>query len=172
MAEIEIVDEVSVDEKTAFDYISTLRSSMQYAMDNSLEAIKPLIGQSVPKNIISTLLDESDLSVLTDELAQILTLDASNRLMLLGNLNPVERAQFLISFLNGYSYKNELERHLIEQAKASMERNQKEYFLNEQMRIIKKELKLDYDDASDVKSFRDRLKTLDAPSFYNECQLC
>ncbi len=164
MAEIEIVDEVSVDEKTAFDYISTLRSSMQYAMDNSLEAIKPLIGQSVPKNIISTLLDESDLSVLTDELAQILTLDASNRLMLLGNLNPVERAQFLISFLNGYSYKNELERHLIEQAKASMERNQKEYFLNEQMRIIKKELKLDYDDASDVKSFRDRLKTLDAPS--------
>lgn len=88
--------------------------------------------------------------------------------MLLSSLNSVERGRILISALNGYSYKSELENRIIDLAKKSMEKNQKEYFLAEQLKAIKKELGVSVSEDDDVQGFMTRNEELKAPEYVHK----
>ena len=138
-AKIAVLEEPLVPENELLDIKGVLKSCLQYAIESSDKTIRALIEDSVPKHLITSVLEEESLSVMTDMLTQILKLDVQTKLMLLSTLNPAERGRILISSLNGYSYKSEIENRILDQAKRSMEKNQKEYFLSEQLKSIKKE---------------------------------
>ena len=101
-------------------------------------------------------------------LTQVLKLDFQTRLMLLSSTNPVERGRIIISALNGYSYRSELEGHILDLAKKSMEKNQKEYFLAEQLKAIKKELGVNVTEDDDIEQFKTRNQELKAPNYVHE----
>lgn len=124
-ARIQVLDEEVQSDKDVADTLSVLKSCLQYAIDSSDKTSRALIEDSVPKHLISSILEESSLSKLTDTLTQILKLDTQTKYMLLSSLNSVERGRILISALNGYSYKSELENRIIDLAKKSMERIRK-----------------------------------------------
>jgi ATP-dependent Lon protease len=54
--------------------------------------------------------------------------------------NPAERVQKLIDFINGEMEVMFIEKKIQGQVRKQMEKTQKEYYLNEQMKVIKKEL--------------------------------
>ena len=145
-----------------------LQTCLQYAMDSSESSLKILIDTSVPESIVKQVKEESDLSRLTDILVQILKLDSDVKLMLLRTLDPIERARILISSLNGYSYKSEIEGKILKEAKESMERNQKDYYLHEQMRAIKRELGISEQDDNEIEDLKVREKDLKAPAAVHE----
>lgn len=167
-ARIQVLDEEVQSDKDVADTLSVLKSCLQYAIDSSDKTSRALIEDSVPKHLISSILEESSLSKLTDTLTQILKLDTQTKYMLLSSLNSVERGRILISALNGYSYKSELENRIIDLAKKSMEKNQKEYFLAEQLKAIKKELGVSVSEDDDVQAFMTRNEELKAPEYVHK----
>ena len=54
--------------------------------------------------------------------------------------NPADRMQKLIEFINGEIEVMYIEKKIQGQVRKQMEKTQKEYYLNEQMKVIKKEL--------------------------------
>ncbi len=152
------------DQRRLKHYLDALQASLLNAMKNSRQAVRPLIDKSVPKEVLTSIEQENSLLVLTDVLTQILQLDMVDKRLLLCENNPLERAKVLISLLNGYSYREELNERICREAKISMERNQREYYLNEQLKAIKHELKVDYDEDADIEEYRQKLKALKAPA--------
>ncbi len=167
-AKIEYLQEKEVDPKKASELLSMLRSCLQYAKENTAAGREPLLPEGVPADIVNEMMSNDNLSVLTDIMAQALRLDRDTKVLLLSCSDPAERARILIAALNGISYKQEIEEHVLEQAKAAMERNQKDYLLNEQLRIIKKELGVDESYDSEVAEFRRRNDALNAPAYVHE----
>ena len=159
LAKIEILPKPTVDSVVESEYVDIIKSAFQYALDNNDENKPQIISKDMPSNLVNLIKREKGLADLTDDLAQVLAIRNDVRIMLIGTIDPLERAKIVLSILNGYSYRQELERDLLEKAKSSMERSQKEYFLNEQLRIIKKELNPN-DDFSDVDMFKSVWRTL------------
>ena len=168
LARVQVLEEKEQSAKDTQDTLSVLKSCLQYSIDSSDKTARALIEDSVPKHLITNILEESSLSRLTDMLTQILKLDNQTKFMLLSSVNPVERGRILISALNGYSYKAELENHIIDLAKKQMERNQKEYFLSEQLKAIKKELGYTISEEDDIQGFMAKNEALDAPEYVHK----
>ena len=132
------------------EYLDALQSALLYAMQHSENCARPLIDGTVPNDMVENIKNQQKLNVLTDMLCQVLTLDPAEKRQMLETLSAVERAKVLIALLNGYSYKAELDNRIREEARLSMEKNQKDYYLNEQLKAIKHELDLDIDDEDEI----------------------
>lgn len=155
--------EPKIDPVKAAHYVDALQASLLNAVKNSEAAVKGIIEKSVPNELVEDLKKEQRLNILTDVLAQILSFENADKRQLLNTIDPLQRAQILISLLNGYSYRRELEEHIKLEARRSMDQNQREYFLNEQLKAIRRELKLEGDDLSEVNEYRRKLKDFKAP---------
>lgn len=162
-AEIAILEEPQIDEKTEKEHLDALQSALLYAMQHSENCARPLIDGTVPNDMVENIKNQQKLNVLTDMLCQVLTLDPAEKRQMLETLSAVDRAKVLIALLNGYSYKAELDNRIREEARLSMEKNQKDYYLNEQLKAIKHELDLDIDDEDEIAEYKEKLKNLKAP---------
>ncbi|MBQ9274108.1 MAG: endopeptidase La [Succinivibrio sp.] len=160
---VDVLVEPKIDERVISNNLEVLKSSLDYAIENQARNSKSIIDSHVPDKVLKQLKLDNSLTRITDQLAQVLKLDHETKLMLLSNNNPLERAQILISTLNGYSYKSELEGRIVDEAKAAMERNQKEYFLHEQIKAIRRELGTEENSDMEVEEFKARDAALKAP---------
>lgn len=166
-AKVEILEKPVIDRVAESEYVDIIKSSFQYALSNKDENKESLISKDIPQDLVNLIQREQRLSDITDDLAQVLSIRNDMRIMLIGTIDPIERAKLILGILNGYSYRQELERNILEKAKISLERSQKEYFLNEQLRVIKKELNPD-SDVSDVDMFKKRMDDLDCPQIVKD----
>ena len=129
--EIEILDENIVDEKSNSELISFLRSQFE-------QYVK--LSKKIPNEVLSSLSGIEEVSRYIDSIASHLILDVGQKQQILSELDPVLRAELLIGFMD-----SELELHKVEnkirgRVKKQMEKSQREYYLNEQMKAIQKEL--------------------------------
>ncbi|MCR5085228.1 MAG: endopeptidase La [Succinivibrionaceae bacterium] len=166
-AQYSVPREKAVKDEEAQPLLTMLRACLDYAVENQgkSEITRDLIGLPQHEHIISGIRSEQSLSRASDLLLQTLTIDRDEKIEILSLLDPRERARILIARLNGYSYRSELERRMVDDAHQAMERNQKEYFLNEQLKAIKRELKIDQDDENDISELRKSLRRLKAPDY-------
>lgn len=156
-ARFELVDEPVVKKKDAHEYHEALLTSLNYAIEKSYDVVSSIVDKVIAKEAIDRVKSEHDFAVFTDLLAQILTLDSSDKRMLLETLDPIERANILLCRLNDFSYKAEVLQKVVDLARASMDKHQKEYYLSEQLKAIKKELNLDQDGFNDIEEYKQRL---------------
>ena len=129
--EIDILDENIVDEKSNSELISFLRSQFE-------QYVK--LSKKIPNEVLSSLSGIEEVSRYIDSIASHLILDVGQKQQILSELDPVLRAELLIGFMD-----SELELHKVEnkirgRVKKQMEKSQREYYLNEQMKAIQKEL--------------------------------
>ncbi len=167
-AKVEIVNEPSHPKEVLDENLETLQSAVKYAIENQDKTVHSLIESSVPTQILEQIGSETDLSKLTDVLTQMLKLDPQDKLILLRTVDPLERCRILISALNGFSYRSELEKRIVEEAKASMERNQRDYYLHEQIRAIRKELGESDNELSEIESLKAADAALEAPKYVHD----
>ena len=158
-----VVKDLEVKKKDAQEYVESLRVSLDSAIERSEDTVSSIIDNSVSSDAVARIRKETDIHILTDLLTQILVMDPSDKRMILETLDPVERANVLICRLNNYSYKAEVLQKIVDNARASMDKHQKEYFLSEQLKAIKKELSLDHDSQSDIEEYKTRLKEEQLP---------
>ncbi len=98
------------------------------------------LNKKVPSEILNTVTQIEDAGRLADTVATHLNLKLEDRQKLLEVSNPGKRLEDVFALLQAEIEVLEVEKRISGRVKKQMERSQKEYYLNEQMRAIQKEL--------------------------------
>ncbi len=105
------------------------------------------LNKKVPPEILSSLSSIDDHVRLADTIAAHLGLKISDKQKILEILDVEERIQYLMELIEGEIDLLQVEKKIRGRVKQQMERSQREYYLNEQIKAIQKELG-EMDDAA------------------------
>ncbi len=105
----------------------------------ALEGYAGASGKFSPEALVA-ISGMTDASEAADTIAANLALQQSEKQELLEAFDPVDRIRRLVLLLGREKYIAELERDIGEKVRQTVEKNQKDYFLREQMKVIQSEL--------------------------------
>jgi ATP-dependent Lon protease len=90
-----------------------------------------------------------DPSALADAVASNLSIKVADKQALLGELNPARRLEMVFAFMEGELGVLQVEKKIRSRVKRQMEKTQREYYLNEQLKAIQRELGNESDEGGD-----------------------
>ena len=111
------------------------------------------LNKKVPQEALTTVNGIEDLSHLSDVVASYVSLRLELKQSLLEIGKPEERIEKLIELINGEIDIMYIEKKIQGKVRKQMEKTQKEYYLNEQMKVIKKELGQGDETADEIEEF-------------------
>ena len=100
--------------------------------------------------------EQEEPGYLADTIAGLLNLTPPERQDVVEELNPIKRLQLVIQFLHEALERNELRDDIHNQVRESVQKTHREFYLQEQMKVIQKEL--GRDDIAEVDELRDQVK--------------
>jgi ATP-dependent Lon protease len=121
------------------------------------------LNKKVPPEMLSTVSSITEPSRLADTVVAHLTLKIEDRQRVLEIESPRERLEEVYALLQAEIDVLQMETRIRSRVKKQMERSQKEYYLNEQMRAIQKELGERDEFKSEIQELEERLKELKIP---------
>ena len=98
------------------------------------------ITKRIPPEIVSTVDSLDDLSRLIDTITGHLPIDTSKKQEILETLNLKDRSEKILTFLESQLDVVDVEKKVRDRVKKQMEKSQREYYLNEQIKAAQKEL--------------------------------
>ena len=98
------------------------------------------LNRKVPPELLTTLAGIDDPSRLADTVAAHLGIRLQDKQRVLETTDVGDRLELLIGFVDGEIDVQQLEKRIRGRVKSQMEKSQREYYLNEQMKAIQKEL--------------------------------
>lgn len=98
------------------------------------------LNKKIPQEILNSIRNIEDASQLADTIAAHITLKLFDKQKLLEETNPVTRLESLYELMRSEIEILQIEQRIKSRVKKQMEKTQKEYYLNEQMRAIQKEM--------------------------------
>ena len=98
------------------------------------------LNKKIPAEIVNSINGISDNSRLADTVAAHLQLKLEQRQQILETADVVDRMEFLLSCLESELEIMQVEKRIRGRVKRQMEKSQREYYLNEQVKAIQKEL--------------------------------
>ncbi len=126
------------------------------------------LSKKVPADTLETVNSINEPGRLADVIAAHFTLSATDKQQILESIDPAERLEKMCNIVTRELEILELERKIVLQVRKQMERNQKEYYLREQLKAIQKELGQKDERASEADELRDKLLELDLPERVRE----
>ena len=109
------------------------------AVLSSFESYCELVPK-MPKEIQASILSQKTLQGLFDKIVQNLFFQVEDKQLLLEERHPIRRMQLLVEVLEKEANILALEQDIYSQVKDQMDKNQRDYFLREQLRVISNEL--------------------------------
>jgi ATP-dependent Lon protease len=97
-------------------------------------------NRKLPPELMQTLSGIDDPSRLADTIAAHLGVRLADKQKLLETLDTAERLEMLVGLVDGEIDVQQMEKRIRGRVKSQMEKSQREYYLNEQMKAIQKEL--------------------------------
>ena len=122
------------------------------------------LNKKVPPEVISSITGIDDLSKLADSIAAHMTLKIDEKQNVLELLDIKKRCEYLIKAMEGELDILHVEKKIRSRVKQQMEKSQREYYLNEQMKAIQKELGEIGDETSDLDQLLKKINNLNLPS--------
>ncbi len=104
------------------------------------------------------MLASEDCGFMADAIAQNSGIDFHDKLRLLNQLHPVRRLELALRLLQQEMEMLQLELDIQDKTRATMERQQKDYFLREQIKVIQEEL--GEDDAAEFAEMEKKIRSL------------
>ncbi|HEU4970035.1 endopeptidase La [Sphingomonas sp.] len=98
------------------------------------------LNKRLPPETGIQLSEIDDSSVLADAVASNLSIKVADKQALLGELNPARRLEMVFAFMEGELGVLQVEKKIRSRVKRQMEKTQREYYLNEQLKAIQREL--------------------------------
>jgi ATP-dependent Lon protease len=145
LAEIEKIEEVLEDSKYERDLLSTIKNQFTEFV---------AVSRKVSHEIINQVESMGSLAKAVDVISSNIHLSVQDKQNILEKVDVVERSEFLSSLLEAQIELIEVEQRIRGRVRKQMEKSQKEYFLNEQIKAAQKEL----GDINDEKSELDELQ--------------
>ena len=117
-----------------------------------------LVGNMPPEMVLNIVISR-DPAYVADYIAQNVRIDYRDKQNLLEQLHPTKRLEAIIKLLSHELNVITIENQLNEATNEQMNRNQREYFLREEMKIIQQELGED-DTFDDIGEYRTKIRAL------------
>jgi ATP-dependent Lon protease len=114
------------------------------------------LNKKIPPETVVSVTSDSDLSKATDTIAAHMLLKIEDRQAILECLDVEKRAELLIGYMESEIDILEVEKSIRNRVKTQMEKNQREYYLNEQMKAIQKELGGD-EDVDEIEQYQQKI---------------
>ncbi|MEY0556088.1 endopeptidase La [Providencia sp. 1701011] len=108
------------------------------------------LNKKIPPEVLTALhaIEQDQLDKLADTIASHMPLKLADKQRVLEMANIAERVEFLMAMMESETELLQVEKRIRNRVKKQMEKSQREYYLNEQMKAIQKELG-EMDDAPD-----------------------
>ena len=148
-AKVEVISEEKTEDKTLIAISRQVVSRFE-------DFVK--LNSKVASEVVSSLKDISDPSKIDDTVASQMTGNVSEKQKILEILNLEERLNDILSLLDGELSVLQVEKKIRRRVKNQMEKTQKEYYLNEQMKAIQKELDDDDEGIDDIAEIEEKIR--------------
>ena len=165
------IDKVESNEKLSCTFLNI--DSEESISDNQYDALFRTLedtfsnyvklNKKVPPEVISSITGIDDLSKLADSIAAHMTLKLDEKQNVLELLDIKKRCEYLIKAMEGELDILHVEKKIRSRVKQQMEKSQREYYLNEQMKAIQKELGEIGDESSDLDQLLKKINNLNLP---------
>ncbi len=116
------------------------------------------LNPRMPMEISISVSNIQDPSKLADTIASHISIKSNEKQAILEAVNPLKRLNKIIQILNTEIEILNIERRIQNRVRNQIEKNQKEYYLNEQMKAIQKELKQKDDNSKEIEELRAKIK--------------
>ncbi len=130
-ASVSLIDEAPLDEREAEVLVRTLMSQFEQFVN---------LGKKIPAEAVSSLAGIDDPRRLVDTMAAHLNLKVEQKQAILEITSLRERVEHVLGVLDTEIDLLQVEKRIRGRVKKQMERSQREYYLNEQMKAIQKEM--------------------------------
>ncbi len=121
------------------------------------------LNKKIPTEIFSSLKNIKNIEKLTDTIAAHISLKLSNKQHILELEDINERLEYLINKLESEINILQIEKNIRNRIKKQIEKNQKEYYLNEQIKAIKKELNKIDEITNECNIIKKKIKKFNIP---------
>lgn len=148
-AEVELIDEVDGDDKEQEALSRSVVSEFE-------QYIK--LNKKIPPEALVSINQIEDASKLSDTVASHLALKISEKQELLEVRSTAERLERVYSYMEGEIGVLQVEKKIRSRVKRQMEKTQREYYLNEQMKAIQKELGEGEEGRDENQELEDKIK--------------
>ncbi|MGC1271465.1 MAG: endopeptidase La [Croceibacterium sp.] len=151
LAEVEVVEEQGANGNEVAAMMRTaLEQFTDYAKHN----------KKLPENIEDELSGIDDAGQLADTIAGALQAKVAIKQSLLNEPDPMKRLEMVYSVMEGELSVLQVERKIRGRVKRQMEKTQREYYLNEQLKAIQSELGGDEGEANEVAELAEKIERL------------
>lgn len=116
------------------------------------------LNRKIPADVLVTINQIDDPAKLADTIASYLTLKISEKQALLECKTTRERFERILGLIEGEIGVMQVEKRIRNRVKRQMEKTQREYYLNEQMKAIQKELGEGEEGRDEMSDFEDRIR--------------
>jgi ATP-dependent Lon protease len=116
------------------------------------------INKSISKDLVSNVTSIDDPSKLADTLAAHFSFKIEDKQRLLETASPKDRLELLIGLIQMEVDVYKMDQRIKGRVKEQMEKTQKNYYLNEQMRAIKKEMGADEEAGDDLNELEEKIE--------------
>src|SRR5690348_1770712 len=153
--ECEEIDEVC-DRTTE---VEALIRSVTSTFDNYVR-----LNKKIPPEMVTSIAAVDDPAFLADKLVGHLSIKLEDKQALLETTNPAERLEKILGYMRSELDILEVEKRIRSRVKKQMEKTQKEYYLNEQMRAIQKELGEKDEFKNEIQELEEKLRQKKMPA--------
>ena len=121
------------------------------------------LNKKVQPDILSALQQIENLEQLSDTLASHLPVSVAQKQTVLEMSNVVERFEYLLGLMQSEADLLQVEKRIRSRVKKQMEKSQRDYYLNEQIKAIQKELGEEENAISEIEQLRQKIEEARIP---------
>jgi ATP-dependent Lon protease len=149
--------QVAVEELKEPDESSTEIMALERALLENFEEYAKF-NKGISKELTGSVAAISDPSQLADTIAAHFSFKIADKQRLLNTLSLVERLSLMMTLTKMETEVLKMDQRIKGRVKTQMEKTQKNYYLNEQMRAIRKEMGAEEDPGNELKDLEKRIK--------------
>ena len=116
------------------------------------------LNKKIPPEVLGTINEIDDLAKLSDTIASHLSIRLSDKQEILEAIDLTERFEKIMNFIQAELDVMQVEKKIRGRVKNQMEKTQREYYLNEQMKAIQKELGEGDDGKDDIQEYEEKIE--------------
>ncbi|KNX78523.1 MULTISPECIES: endopeptidase La [Pseudomonas] len=153
-AEVSLIDEAETAERESEVFVRTLLSQFEQYVQ---------LGKKVPAEVLSSLNSIEEPGRLVDTMAAHMALKIEQKQEILEIVDLQARVEHVLALLDAEIDLLQVEKRIRGRVKKQMERSQREYYLNEQMKAIQKELGDGDEGHNEVEELKKRIDAAGLP---------
>ncbi|SFB10447.1 ATP-dependent proteinase. Serine peptidase. MEROPS family S16 [Pseudomonas sp. NFIX10] len=153
-AEVSLIEEVDAPERESEVFVRSLLSQFEQYVQ---------LGKKVPAEVLSSLNSIDESGRLVDTMAAHMALKIEQKQEILEIIDLSARVEHVLALLDGEIDLLQVEKRIRGRVKKQMERSQREYYLNEQMKAIQKELGDGDEGHNEIEELKKRIDAAGLP---------